>query len=43
MLTARHGAALELVDATTAAPLAEGIGGLLRHPPAVAVDQRRGA
>jgi len=32
ILTRRHGAALELVDADAALPLAEGIGGALRRP-----------
>lgn len=43
MLTRQHGAALELVSADAAAPLADGIGGLLRHPSAGSVNLRRGA
>lgn len=43
MLAQQHGAALELVDADAAAPLADGIGGLLRHPSTGSVDLRRGA
>jgi release factor family 10 len=43
MLARQHGAALELVDADAAAPLADGIGGLLRHPSTGSVDLRRGA
>jgi hypothetical protein len=43
MLTRQHGAALELVSADAAAPLADGIGGLLRHPSTASVNLRRGA
>lgn len=43
LLTARHGAALQLIDADAAAPLADGIGGLLRRPPAAPATLDRGA
>ena len=43
MLAGQHGAALELVSADAAAPLADGIGGLLRHPSTGSVNLRRGA
>ena len=43
LLTARHGAALELIDADAAAPLADGIGGLLRRPSAAPASLGRGA
>jgi len=43
VLAARYGAALEVVGADAAAPLADGIGGLLRYAPAEAVTLRRGA
>jgi Bacterial archaeo-eukaryotic release factor family 10 len=43
VLAARYGAALEVVGIDAAAPLADGIGGLLRYAPAAAVDLRRGA
>jgi hypothetical protein len=43
VLASRYGAALEIVGADAAAPLSDGIGGLLRYPPAASVDLRRGA
>ncbi|HEV2357640.1 MAG TPA: VLRF1 family aeRF1-type release factor [bacterium] len=42
-LVRRYGAVLELVGAEAARPLADGVGGLLRYPPATSVNMCRGA